>query len=195
LGYNPRPDMKQALEMRTRYKDDLKAGHKDAAEYWRGQASAYFTGNPHYLGPAVGNMYYCLRCQSYHNRKSKIGKSHKQFSWPDERHLIDHKNPVLATLGNAVISGMGLVAGVGATKWISKSLKNNPTKKIFGFVVNHKTRIVKYIIYTSANNWIIESSTARTKRLAVTRRASLGWILTEYLNCDPDRYELVREND
>jgi hypothetical protein len=36
----------EALEARKRYSDDLKAGHKDAAEYWRGQAGAYFTANP-----------------------------------------------------------------------------------------------------------------------------------------------------
>ena len=36
----------EAIESLKRYKDDLKAGHKDAAEYWRGQAGAYFTANP-----------------------------------------------------------------------------------------------------------------------------------------------------
>ena len=36
----------EAVESLKRYKDDLKAGHKDAAEYWRGQAGAYFTANP-----------------------------------------------------------------------------------------------------------------------------------------------------
>ena len=35
----------EAIESLKRYKDDLKAGHKDAAEYWRGQAGAYFTAN------------------------------------------------------------------------------------------------------------------------------------------------------
>lgn len=36
----------EAIESLNRYKDDLKAGHKAAAEYWRGQAGAYFTANP-----------------------------------------------------------------------------------------------------------------------------------------------------
>ncbi len=36
----------EALESLKRYKDDLKAGHTSAAEYWRGQAGAYFTANP-----------------------------------------------------------------------------------------------------------------------------------------------------
>lgn len=48
-GYYRNPklnNMNKALSMRSRYKEDLAAGHKDAAEYWRGQASAYFTGNP-----------------------------------------------------------------------------------------------------------------------------------------------------
>jgi hypothetical protein len=35
-----------AIEARKRYRDDLKAGHTDATEYWRGQAGAFFTGNP-----------------------------------------------------------------------------------------------------------------------------------------------------
>lgn len=36
----------RAFDMRDRYKDDMEAGHLDAAEYWRGQAAAYFTANP-----------------------------------------------------------------------------------------------------------------------------------------------------
>jgi hypothetical protein len=35
-----------AIEARKRYRDDLKAGHTAATEYWRGQAGAFFTGNP-----------------------------------------------------------------------------------------------------------------------------------------------------
>ena len=45
--FNPQAKVHpQALESLKRYKDDLKAGHVDAAEYWRGQAGAYFTANP-----------------------------------------------------------------------------------------------------------------------------------------------------
>lgn len=40
------PNLKMAKGMRTRYHEDKRAGHKDAAEYWRGQAAAYFTANP-----------------------------------------------------------------------------------------------------------------------------------------------------
>ncbi len=46
LHYYGNPNMKLAKEMRKRYQGDVKAGHTDAAEYWRGQAAAYFTGNP-----------------------------------------------------------------------------------------------------------------------------------------------------
>jgi len=43
-GANPvHPQATKALK---RYKEDLKAGHMGAAEYWRGQAGAYFTANP-----------------------------------------------------------------------------------------------------------------------------------------------------
>ena len=36
----------EALAALKKYKGDVKAGHLDAAEYWRGQAGAYFTANP-----------------------------------------------------------------------------------------------------------------------------------------------------
>jgi len=36
----------QAIESLKRYKEDLKAGHKGGAEFWRGAAGAYFTVNP-----------------------------------------------------------------------------------------------------------------------------------------------------
>ena len=36
-----------AYEARDRYREDMGAGHDSAAEYWRGQAGAFFTGNPH----------------------------------------------------------------------------------------------------------------------------------------------------
>jgi len=36
----------EALESLKRYRGDLKSGHLEAAEYWRGQAGAYFTANP-----------------------------------------------------------------------------------------------------------------------------------------------------
>lgn len=39
-------NLKLALEMRGRYKDDIKVGHTDAAHYWAGAASAYFLANP-----------------------------------------------------------------------------------------------------------------------------------------------------
>ena len=35
-----------AYEARDRYREDMGAGHSSAAEYWRGQAGAFFTGNP-----------------------------------------------------------------------------------------------------------------------------------------------------
>ncbi len=63
---NPKSgNMTKALTMKARYKEDLAAGHKDAAEYWRGQASAYFTGNP------LVEVSECPKC----HRKS--GQKHK----------------------------------------------------------------------------------------------------------------------
>ena len=38
--------LKQALEYRKMYKSDVKAGHADAALYWKGAAAAMFTANP-----------------------------------------------------------------------------------------------------------------------------------------------------
>ena len=56
-------DLQMALKMRDRYKDDVKAGHTGATEYWRGQAAAYFTGNPmstnergKLIGDIISNM-------------------------------------------------------------------------------------------------------------------------------------------
>lgn len=48
-----------AFEARDRYRADMRAGHDDAAEYWRGQAGAFFTGN-NPLGPIA---YYPVRDQ------------------------------------------------------------------------------------------------------------------------------------
>lgn len=63
-------DLNMALEMRDRYHDDLEAGHTGATEYWRGQAAAYFTGNPIHLPPKVGDI---VQYQSlYSIRKVKI---------------------------------------------------------------------------------------------------------------------------
>lgn len=36
----------QAIESLKRYHEDVHAGHKGGAEYWRGSAAAYFTANP-----------------------------------------------------------------------------------------------------------------------------------------------------
>lgn len=53
---NPAPPIHpQALVDRERYFDDLRAGHTDAAEYWRGSAGAYFTANnPPWTCPGCG---------------------------------------------------------------------------------------------------------------------------------------------
>lgn len=49
-GFAANPPVQQvhplAFEARERYRADMAAGHDDAAEYWRGQAGAFFTGNP-----------------------------------------------------------------------------------------------------------------------------------------------------
>ena len=42
-----------AYEARDRYRADMHAGHDEAAEYWRGQAGAFFTGNN-----PLGRLYY-----------------------------------------------------------------------------------------------------------------------------------------
>jgi len=48
---NPARDIHPlAFEARDRYRADMSAGHEEAAEYWRGQAGAFFTGN-NPLGP------------------------------------------------------------------------------------------------------------------------------------------------
>lgn len=67
---NPTPNMKLAKEMRARYRGDVKAGHNDAAEYWRGQAAAYFTGNPKtFVCPVEGKKFSDYTKASEHWRK------------------------------------------------------------------------------------------------------------------------------
>jgi len=74
----------EAIESLKRYKDDLKAGHKDAAEYWRGQAGAYFTVNPKV------SVSECPKCHR------KLGESH----------LVITKHPSLATMTKWMDSGI-----------------------------------------------------------------------------------------
>jgi len=50
-----------AYEARDRYLEDREAGHDDAAEYWRGQAGAFFTGNPEEPHP-YGRYWRSCRC-------------------------------------------------------------------------------------------------------------------------------------
>jgi len=50
--------IKEALEYRKLYKGDLKAGHKEAAQYWKGAAAASFTGNPK---PKEGKCDFCRK--------------------------------------------------------------------------------------------------------------------------------------
>jgi len=73
-------NMTKALSMRSRYTEDLAAGHKDAAEYWRGQASAYFTGNPkthtwkEVIAVDTGSkMYVCRKCGDWKQEGERSG--------------------------------------------------------------------------------------------------------------------------
>ena len=65
----------EALEARKRYSDDLKAGHKDAAEYWKGQAGAYFTANP-------GAEWHRRRADELRNRSQRVDDSRmRRLMW------------------------------------------------------------------------------------------------------------------
>ena len=41
-----------------------------------------------------GNYYFCTRCRKKHSKLSKIGKAHKVYAWPNQRHLLNPRNMV-----------------------------------------------------------------------------------------------------
>ena len=36
-----------------------------------------------------GNYYFCTSCKKKHSKLSKIGKNHKVYAWPNQRHLLN----------------------------------------------------------------------------------------------------------
>lgn len=82
-----------AYEMRDRYKGDVKAGHSDAAEYWRGQAAALFTD----ANPISFRTTTCVNCGYKPVAINKLGKGTcsncgAHIVWRDD-------NPFQATTG------------------------------------------------------------------------------------------------
>lgn len=123
----------QAIESLKRYREDLKAGHLTAAEYWRGQAGAYFTANPsgvkvHFGGGSLRRM---LCGQPTHTHlpytrdpsKVTCRKCKKIIS-----NLIRGRNPILSTLGTYMLGGVGLYAGIQAAKWGHEKIKERVSK-------------------------------------------------------------------
>ena len=133
------PDMTKALAMRERYQDDLKAGH-DAAEFWRGQASAYFTGNPKEYTHLVGSFYSKAEARTMIKRLKAQGynaclqvKKQPLFNIYNV-YMPDQPNPiglagVIPTIGTGIVTGLGLGAGfkVANAAWdrvFNKKVKN-----------------------------------------------------------------------
>lgn len=104
----------QALESLKRYKGDVKAGHKDAAEYWRGQAGAYFTANPRYMCPLCGKVFKTEGTYRRHATKFCKGKSSRK------------RNPVLESLVSGAAIGIGFAAGGKIMDKIAKNPKRKP---------------------------------------------------------------------
>lgn len=124
----------QALESLKRYKSDVKAGHKDAAEYWRGQAGAYFTANPIDKGridwmPRLKKW----RVIQYVGRKDvKVGDySTKERATEILRQKVSsRKNPILESLASGAAIGIGFAAGGKIMDKIAKNPKRRISKKL-----------------------------------------------------------------
>ncbi len=109
----------EAIESLKRYKKDLQAGHKDAAEYWRGQAGAYFTANP-------TKKILCPHC-----KQTYLLKTRKKGEWWCVRCHLPFKivpNPFLSDLGTAATLGAGFMGGSRIINWIGDKMtrKKNP---------------------------------------------------------------------
>lgn len=162
-----------AIEARNRYLEDNKAGHSAAAEYWRGQAGAFFTGNPaprkgnpyaigHTRQPIVGDRVGLLSRPSkgrfdtrYHGTVTGVfvlpatdelsEQEYVTVAWDGGGFsnvetktlaLISRSGnanplPLLGTIGNAMLTGMGLGVGVSVVNTGMEKLsgKKNKTKR------------------------------------------------------------------
>ena len=114
------PNLKLAKEMKSRYTDDLKAGHKSAAEYWRGQAAAYFTSNPALCHVCHRPFTKCLRRPI----RAMSDKNPVLVCGVCARRIVK-KNPlgaIMTTIGESAIAGVGLGIGFGAVDHVKKKL-------------------------------------------------------------------------
>jgi len=120
-----------AFKTRQMYRDDLKAGHKDAAEYWRGQASAYFVGNPvrnfggklyHYYSQARDKRSARVKCRNIRARGMccRFYPEYRGYSiWirPSMRN-----NPFdIPTFTGGLATGLGLGIGAFGAKRLMKA--------------------------------------------------------------------------
>lgn len=132
------PNLPLAMSMRERYQDDLKAGHKDAAEYWRGQAAAYFTGNPkldpwgvpygyheysrHYSEKEARDVAKALRKK----RKTVIvlPEGYKMTMWTV---FVKGRNNPLPAIVGSVLGGFGAGLGFTAASALVRNVQKNPS--------------------------------------------------------------------
>ena len=141
----------QATESLKRYKDDLKAGHKDAAEYWRGQASAYFTANPSdyrikkMKGSHGFSEYQILKGSGpFPEYVASFGTKEEALKKLRElRKKEAAENPILESIG----AGLGLGTGFAiASKAVGKVWKNpisEEAKMLKGLVTESDMRALR----------------------------------------------------
>ena len=151
LGLVRNPIHPEAIESLKRYKDDVRAGHKDAAEYWRGQAGAYFTANPNRISllekapdivkRGVFELKTYGKISDYYSTPGKDRKvvddwlirikhpSVYEVGTLEDRYirivkeLSGKRNPILPAIGSAALTGVGLGIGFRLVDKIGKQFK------------------------------------------------------------------------
>ena len=115
---NPSNAKKMAETAKKRFKEDTKAGHHEAADYWAGQAAgAYLLSNP-----GKGSVHWHFfegERPVYHEHE----KGHKKHDHPLlQGYRKDMKqNPLLTTIGNSALAGVGAGLGFGGARAITES--------------------------------------------------------------------------
>ena len=91
-------------------------------------------------------IYYCPICYRNHRIKSKIGKIHKWVA------TSPRLNPgLLAQVGSAAVTGVGLGLGFGAANWATGKIRGkNPVSKYAERWTGSLTDLVRKVSYSDA---------------------------------------------
>lgn len=194
----------QALESLRRYREDLKAGHKGGAEYWRGAAAGYFTANPPIVIPFNRTMRITNLDQLARGTGAKyleVIESHlpgeyiavrwrrkiAMFGLPEGHIHLRMKNPFWSDLGISATSGLGLGAGWGvASNLVSKVFGKgkNPTRNVtprktsgVRIIAGKRFYYVGRTLYSSKAYTVAREIRDKGLGAAVTKRRDQGYLI------------------